>query len=164
MAMATRPEPPARAGAGGAGTTELGRERGFALVAGTILIALGLAGSLGTPLVGDAQDTGLLVTGPGHDLAHLGLGALYVHVGLALDGRLRADGLLILGAVILIGGLVSLASPDLLGLYGAPTSVLDQLAHLALGVSSIAIGAVARSAAQREERRANPRSRPSRRR
>jgi hypothetical protein len=164
VAMATRPEPPVRAGAGGQDSTEIGRERAFALLAGAILVVLGLAGSLGTPLIGGPQDTTVLVTGPGHDIAHLVMGALYLHVGLALDGRLRADGLIVLGAVILIGGLVSLVSSDLFGLYGAPTSVLDQLAHLALGVISIAIGAVARSAIVRQERRTSSRSRSTRRR
>ena len=55
--MATRPEPPVRAGAGGQDSTEIGRERAFALLAGAILVVLGLAGSLGTPLVGGPDDT-----------------------------------------------------------------------------------------------------------
>jgi hypothetical protein len=163
VAMATRPEPPAR-GAAGQGATEMGRERAFTLVAGAVLIFLGLAGSLGTPLVGGPDDTSVLVTGPGHDIAHLLMGALYLHIGLALDGRLRADGLILLGAVILVGGLLSLVSADLFGLYGAPTSVLDHVAHLALGVISIAVGGVARSAIVRQERRLSSRSRSTRRR
>jgi hypothetical protein len=162
--MATRPDPPATAGTGGQGTTEVGRERAFTLLAGSVLIILGLAGSLGTPLIGGPDATSVLVTGPGHDIAHLVMGALFLHIGLTLDGRLRADGLIVLGAVILVGGLVSLVSSDLFGLYGAPTSVLDQLGHLALGVISIAIGAVARSAIVRQERRSSTRSRSTRRR
>jgi hypothetical protein len=150
--------------AGGQGSTEPGRERNFALLVGSILIVLGLAGSLGTPLVGGADDTGLVVTGPGHDIAHLILGALYLHVGLVLDGRLRADGLLILGAILLVSGILSLLTPDLFGLYGAPTSVMDQVAHLALGVISIGIGVVARNAVLVHERRAGSRARTGRRR
>ena len=63
VAMATRPEPPVTARER-AGPAEMGRERGFALLVGSILIVLGLAGSLGTPIVGGADDTGLIVTGP----------------------------------------------------------------------------------------------------
>ena len=163
MAMATRPDPPATSRAGGRGSTDLGRERGFALVVGSILIVLGLAGSLGTPLVGSPDDTGLIVTGPGHDITHLVLGALYLHVGLVLAGRLRADALLILGVVLLVSGILSLLSPDLFGLYGAPTSVMDQVAHLALGVISIGIGVVARNAVVVQERRAGSRARSGRR-
>jgi hypothetical protein len=142
----------------------MGRERGFALIVGAILIALGLAGSLGTPFVGGADDTSLVVTGPGHDIAHLILGALYLHVALALDGRHRADGLLILGAILVITAVLSLIVPDLFGLYGAGASVLDQLAHLVIGVISIGIGVVARSAVVAQERRAASRARSSRRR
>jgi hypothetical protein len=162
--MATRPEPPATTRAGGHGTTELGRERGYALLVGAILIVLGLAGSLGTPIVGSADDTSLIVTGPGHDIAHLILGALFLHVGLALDGRLRADGLLILGAILLLTGILSLLSPGLFGLYGSPTSVLDQLIHLVIGAVSIGIGVVARNAVVAQERRAGARPRSPRRR
>ena len=162
--MATRPEPPVTSRAGGQGSTEMGRERRFALLVGSILIVLGLAGSLGTPVVGGADDTGLIVTGPGHDIAHLILGALYLHVGLVLDGRHRADGLLILGGILLISGILSLVSADLFGLYGAPTSVVDQVAHLALGVISIGIGVVARNAVVVQERRGGSRARSGRRR
>jgi hypothetical protein len=164
MAMATRPEPPALPRSGGAGAAAMGRERAFGLIVGAILVVLGLAGSLGTPLVGGPDDTGLLVTGPGHDIAHLILGALYLHVALALDGRLRADGLLVLGSILLVTGILSLISPDLFGLYGTPTGVVDQLLHLALGVISIGIGFVARSAVLAQERRAGSRARSSRRR
>jgi hypothetical protein len=142
----------------------MGRERAFALIVGTVLIVLGLAGSLGTSLVGGPDDTGLVVTGPGHDIAHLILGALYLHVGLVLGGRLQADGLLVLGAILLATGILSLLSPDLFGLYGAPTGIVDQLTHLVLGVISIGLGFVARSALLAHERRVATRSRPSRRR
>ena len=64
-----------------------------------LLIVLGLAGSLGNPLVGGPESTGLIVTGFGHDLAHLVRGALFLHVGLALTGRQRAYGLVGLGVV-----------------------------------------------------------------
>jgi hypothetical protein len=161
--MATRPEPTATRRTRGQGSTDLGRERGFALVCGSILIVLGLAGSLGTPFVGGADDTGLIVTGPGHDIIHLVLGALFLHVGLILDGRQRADALLILGTILLVSGVLSLLSPDLLGLYGAPTGVVDQVAHLALGVISIGIGVVARNAVVVQERRASSRTRSGRR-
>jgi hypothetical protein len=164
MAMATRPEPPAQPRSGGAGATAMGRERAFGLIVGAILVVLGLAGSLGTPLVGGPDDTGLLVTGPGHDIAHLILGALYLHVALALDGRLRADGLLVLGTTVLATGILSLVSPDLFGLYGAATGIVDQLMHLVVGVFSIGFGFVARSAVLAQERRVGSQARAPRRR
>ena len=132
----------------------LGLERGFALVVGAVLIVLGLAGSLGNPVVGRPDDTGILVTGFGHDLVHLVAGALFVHVGLALSGRQRAVALVALGAAFLATGLLSLLSADLMGLYDAATSGLDQLAHLLLGVAAIVVGWMGRAVERREFGRA----------
>jgi hypothetical protein len=128
----------------------MGLERGFAVVVGGVLIVLGLAGALGNPIVGRPESTGLIVTGFGHDLVHLVTGALFLHVGVALTGRERALALVGLGAFFLVTGLVSLVSGDLLGLYDATTSGLDQLAHLLLGVSAIVIGWAGRGVERRE--------------
>jgi hypothetical protein len=127
-----------------------GLERGFALVTGIVLIVLGLAGSVGNPLVGRAGSTGIFVTGFGHDLVHLVCGALFLHVGMALTGRQRAYGLVGLGIFFVVTGLLSLVSSDLVGLYDAPTSGLDQLGHLLLGVAAVVIGWMGRAVERRE--------------
>jgi hypothetical protein len=132
----------------------LGLERGFAVVIGTVLVVLGLAGSLGNPFVGRPDHTGFLVTGFGHDLLHLVAGALFIHVGVALSGRQRAWGLVALGAAFIVTGLLSLLSPDLFGLYDEPTSGLDQLAHLLLGVAAVIAGWLGRGVERREFGRA----------
>ena len=128
----------------------MGLERTFAVIVGAILIALGIGGSLGTPIVGGAGDTGVIVTGFGHDLVHLVTGALFLHVGIALNGRNRAYGLIALGTFYLATGLASFLSADLLGLYDAPTSGLDQLAHVLLGVASVVVGWMGRGVERRE--------------
>ena len=86
----------------------LGLERGFAVVTGMLLILLGVLGAMGSPLVGRPGTTGIIVTGFGHDLVHLVTGALFVHVGVALDRRQRAWGLVGLGVFFLVSGLLSL--------------------------------------------------------
>ena len=128
----------------------LGLERTFAMVVGTVLIVLGLAGSLANPFVGRPDTTGILVTGFGHDLVHLVCGALFLHVGLALNGRYRGYGLIGLGSFFLVSGLLSLLSSDLFGIYDAPTSGLDPLGHLLLGVAAIVIGWLGRGVEKRE--------------
>jgi hypothetical protein len=128
----------------------LGIERAFAVVVGTVLIVLGMAGSIGNPIVGRPEATGIFVTGFGHDLVHLVTGALFLHVGLALNGRNRGLGLMALGGFYLVTGLLSLVSGDLLGLYDAPTSGFDQLGHLALGVAALVIGWMGRGVERRE--------------
>jgi hypothetical protein len=132
----------------------LGLERSFAVVVGVVLIALGVAGSLGNPIVGRPGSTGIIVTGFGHDLMHLVSGALFIHVGLALRGRQQAVGLMALGVVFLGSGLLSLLSADLVGLYDAPTSGFDQLGHILLGAAAIVIGWMGRGVERREFGRA----------
>lgn len=135
-----------------------GLQRGFAVAVGTVLMVLGLAGSIGNPVVGRPDTTSLIVTGFGHDLAHLVTGALFVHVGVALNGRNRAMALVGLGVFFIASGLLSLIDNGLLGLYGAPASGLDQLVHLALGIASITIGWMGRGVERREFGRAASRS------
>ena len=126
-----------------------GLERTFAVVVGAVLVVLGIAGSLGTPLVGGPDETAIIVTGFGHDLVHLVTGALFLHVGLALNGRNRAYGLVGLGVFFLVSGLLSFLTSDLLGLYDEPTSGLDQLAHVLLGLAAIVIGWMGRGVERR---------------
>ena len=132
----------------------MGLERAFAVVTGAVLVILGVAGSLGNPIVGGPEHTGLIVTGFGHDLAHLISGALFLHVGLALNGRNRAYGLMGLGIFFLLSGVLSFLSADLLGLYDEPTSGLDQIGHVLLGIAATVIGWMGRGVERRPRGRA----------
>ena len=127
----------------------LALERTFAIVVGIVLVSLGVAGSLGNPIVGSPEQTGLIVTGFGHDLVHLISGALFLHVGLALNGRNRAYGLVGLGLFFLATGVLSFISADLFGLYDEPTSGLDQIAHVLLGLATVVIGWMGRGSERR---------------
>jgi hypothetical protein len=138
----------------------MGLERAFAVVTGAVLMLLGVAGSLGNPIVGSPEHTGLIVTGFGHDLVHLITGALFLHVGLALNGRNRAYGLIGLGVFYLSTGVLSFISSDLLGLYDEPTSGLDQIGHVLLGLAAVVIGWMGRGVERRVYGRAV--SRPAR--
>ena len=128
----------------------LSLERGFALVTGTVLVLLGVLGAMGSPIVGRPETTGLIVTGFGHDLVHLVCGALFIHVAVAFDRRQRAYALIGLGIFFLASGLLSVLTLDLIGLYDAPTSGLDQLAHLLLGLAAVVIGWMGRGVERRE--------------
>jgi hypothetical protein len=127
----------------------MGLERTFAIVVGTVLVLLGIAGSLGTPVVGGSDQTGIIVTGFGHDLVHLITGALFLHVGLALNGRNRAFGLVGLGIFYLVSGLLSFLAADLFGAYDEATSGIDQLAHVLLGLAAVVIGWMGRGVERR---------------
>lgn len=128
----------------------LGLERSFAMVVGVVLMAIGIAGSIGNPIVGRPETTGIITTGFGHDLVHLVTGALFLHVGVALNGRNRAYGLVGLGTFFLFTGLLSILSADLFGVYDAPASGMDQLAHVLLGIAAIVVGWMGRGVERRE--------------
>jgi hypothetical protein len=132
----------------------MGLERSFAVIVGAVLVLLGVAGSLGNPIVGSPEQTGLIVTGFGHDLVHLVSGALFLHVGLVLNGRNRAYGLVGLGIFYLVTGVLSFVSGDLLGLYDEATSGLDQIGHVLLGLAAIVIGWMGRGVERRVRGRA----------
>jgi prepilin signal peptidase PulO-like enzyme (type II secretory pathway) len=132
----------------------MGLERTFAITVGAVLVILGIAGSLGNPIVGGPDQTGVIVTGFGHDLVHLITGALFLHVGLVLNGRNRAYGLIGLGIFYLVTGLLSFISADLLGLYDETTSGLDQIAHVLLGLAATVIGWMGRGVERRVHGRA----------
>ena len=127
----------------------MGLERTFAIVVGVVLVTIGIAGSLGTPIVGGPEQTGIIVTGFGHDLVHLVTGALFLHVGLALNGRNRAFGLVALGVFYLVGGVLSFIDADLFGVYDEATSGIDQIAHVLLGLAAVVIGWMGRGVERR---------------
>lgn len=127
----------------------LGLERTFAIVVGIVLVVLGVAGSLGNPIVGGPEQTGVIVTGFGHDLVHLISGALFLHVGIALNGRNRAYGLVGLGVFFLVTGVLSFISADLFGLYDEATSALDSIAHVLVGLAAVVIGWMGRGTERR---------------
>ncbi len=127
----------------------LGLERTFAIVAGAVLVVLGIAGSLGNPIVGGPEQTSLIVTGFGHDLVHLISGALFLHVGIALNGRNRAYGLVGLGIFFLATGVLSFVSADLFGLYDEATTGLDSILHVLLGLAAVVIGWMGRGTERR---------------
>jgi hypothetical protein len=138
-----------------------GFERGFAVVAGGVLIALGLLGSLGNPLIGRPEAGAVLTSGAGLDLIHVVSGALFVHVGLALNGRNRANGLMALGVFYIVIGTISFLSSDLFGLFGASSSGIGTIAHIVLGVAALVVGWMGRGGELREVGRRV--SRPARR-
>jgi hypothetical protein len=131
----TPPAPP-----GGGATV-----RPVALALGLVLLALGVLGLIGGPIVGRPASEPLVVTGPGHDILHLILGALFIHVAFGLAGRAAADGLTMLGLVSLAVAALTVVSPDLLGLLGAPANLGDQLLHVVIGGVAIVVGRLARS-------------------
>ncbi len=127
---------------------DLGLARAYAAIVGLTLVALGVLGFFGNPIVGDPGTSPLLVTGTVHDMVHLTTGFLALYIAFATVGRVQANAVIAFGVAYLAIAAVLLLSPNLFGVLGPSpgynAGLLDQLLHLAVGFVSVAIGIVAR--------------------
>ena len=114
-------------------------------LAGIVLVAVGLIGFLGTPLVGAAP--GALVPTDGlHNVVHLATGVLALWIAFGLSGKTQVDALLGFGVLYVVIFLAVLVSPTLFGLFSVPANAVVHVIHAALAAVSIAIAWMARSA------------------
>ena len=126
--------------------------RAFAAILGVVLTVLGLLGFIGNPVIGDATGGPLFVTGIVHDLLHLTTGALLLYIAFGMGGRPQAEALIGVGIGYLVFVLLTLISPNLLGIFNYPVNGLDHLLHLAVGAACIGVGWFGRSTAMRAEK------------
>jgi hypothetical protein len=117
----------------------------WAIVAGVVLIATGLLGFLGTPLVGSAPGA-LVPTDSLHNVVHLGTGLLALFIAFGLHGRQQVDGMLGFGVLYVVIFLAVLVSPTLFGLFTVPANGVVHLIHVAVAVVSLGVALMARSA------------------
>lgn len=126
--------------------------RRYALLVGVVLVVAGVAGFLPNPIIGDPLAGPFIVTGPAHDTIHLAGGFVAIWIALALTGPGQGGALVAFGAAWLLFVALTLLSPTLLGILGPSgwyaVNLPGQLLHLALGLVSIGIGLMARSAAR----------------
>lgn len=115
----------------------------WALGMGTLLIGLGLLGSVPNPIVGTPGTVGgspVLTTGDSHDVVHLVLGAVSIHAALGMS-RVRRDWVLIgLGGVFLVLFVVALIDGRWFGIAPVAANLPDQLLHLVAGLGSVVVG------------------------
>ncbi len=100
-------------------------------------------------LVGRQSDA-ILAIGDTHGAFLVGAGLLAILIGLALWGRVRAAATLGYGVLGLAGFALVIASPDLWGRLSVPANDGVQIMYLAIGVISLAAGALASSMASHE--------------
>lgn len=119
--------------------------KSWSALAGIVLVAVGLIGFLGTPLIGAAP--GALVPTDGlHNVVHLATGALALWIAFGLRGKTQVDALLGFGVLYVVIFLAVLVSPTLFGLFSVPANMVIHVIHAALAAVSIAVAWMARSA------------------
>ncbi len=119
----------------------------YAIVVGVVLIVLGLLGFVDNPLVGDVTATShpIFVTGAAHNLIHLVTGALAIYVAFGLETEQQDLAVTGLGLTYVAIILLTLINGTLFGVLAYPVNLPDQVLHLAIAVTSIGIGLMARS-------------------
>ncbi|HET7496173.1 MAG TPA: hypothetical protein VFJ80_12030 [Candidatus Limnocylindrales bacterium] len=119
--------------------------KAWATLAGIVLIATGLLGFLGTPLVGGAPGA-LVPTDALHNVVHLGTGALALWIAYGTSGRTQVDAMLGFGILYVVIFLAVLVSPTLFGLFSVPANIVIHVIHVAVAVVSLGVALMARSA------------------
>jgi hypothetical protein len=118
--------------------------RGYAALVGVVLVFIGLLGFLNNPIVGDAGNNPLFVTGSTHNVVHLFTGAVALFVAFGLAGGRQATGVIAFGVLYLLIFVALLISPNLFGLL-LPVSVADHALHFGVGIVSVGVGMMARA-------------------
>jgi hypothetical protein len=120
--------------------------RGYTIVIGIVLVAIGLLGFVGNPLVGAPTGNPIFVTGPIHDMIHLATGALALYIAFGLPASSLSNALIAFGSLYLVILVLTLISPNLFGILNYDANLPDQVLHAGLGVVSIVIGYLGRAA------------------
>lgn len=122
-----------------------GLAKGYAAIIGVVLVLVGILGFISNPIVGDAANNPIFVTGTVHNLVLLISGSLALYVAVGLRGDQQVMGVLGIGALYLAVFILTLVSNNLFGLLGYPVNAPDRVLHLGLAVASIAVGWYERS-------------------
>jgi hypothetical protein len=114
--------------------------RSWLLLAGVILVAVGILGFFSNPLVGV---DGLVATDNPHNVVHIATGLL----ALGLAYALRQDigtATVAFGALYLAVFVVTLISPTLFSLFSVEVNAVDHVIHIGLAAVSLGLGFMAR--------------------
>jgi hypothetical protein len=117
--------------------------RSWLVLAGAILVVVGILGFIPNALVGPS---GLVATDNLHNIVHLVTGVLAVALayGMAADIGMAA---ILFGALYVVIFVACLVSPNLFGLFSVPVNGIDHLIHAGLAIVSLALGYMARNRA-----------------
>jgi len=115
----------------------------WALVAGAILVLVGILGFFSNPIVGSAPGA-LVATDTVHNIVHLGTGILALVIYSLSSGEARKTALIGFGALYAAVFALVLISPSLFGLFSVPANAIDHVIHAALAAVTLGIAFMAR--------------------
>jgi len=115
----------------------------WALVAGAILVLVGILGFFSNPIVGSAPGA-LVATDTVHNIVHLGTGILALVIYSLSSGEARKTALIGFGALYAAVFALVLISPSLFSLFSVPANAIDHVIHAALAAVTLGIAFMAR--------------------
>lgn len=119
--------------------------KAWAVLAGVVLIAVGLLGFVTNPLVGSAEGA-LVPTDALHNIVHLVTGALALYIGFGLSGKTQVDAMFGFGILYVVIFAAVLISPTLFGLFQVPANAVLHVIHAGLAVVSVGVVSMSRGA------------------
>jgi Domain of unknown function (DUF4383) len=120
--------------------------KAWAALVGVVLVATGLLGFLGTPLVGSASGA-LVPTDNLHNVVHIATGLLALWIAFGTTGKTQVDAMLGFGILYVVIFVAVLVSPTLFGLFSVPANAVVHVIHAAVAIVSLAVALMARSSA-----------------
>jgi Domain of unknown function (DUF4383) len=118
--------------------------KAWAALVGVVLVATGLLGFLGTPLVGSASGA-LVPTDNLHNVVHIATGLLALWIAFGTTGKTQVDAMLGFGILYVVILVAVLVSPTLFGLFSVPANAVVHVIHAAVAIVSLAVALMARS-------------------
>jgi Domain of unknown function (DUF4383) len=118
--------------------------KAWAALVGVVLVATGLLGFLGTPLVGSASGA-LVPTDNLHNVVHIATGLLALWIAFGTTGKTQVDAMLGFGILYVVIFVAVLVSPTLFGLFSIPANAVVHVIHAAVAIVSLAVALMARS-------------------
>ena len=115
--------------------------RSWLLLAGAILVVVGILGFVPNALVGP---TGLVATDNLHNVVHVLTGVLALGLAYGMSANIGMAAILF-GALYAVIFIACVVSPSLFGLFSVPVNGIDHVIHAGLAVVSLALGYMARS-------------------
>ncbi len=114
--------------------------RSWLMLAGVILIVVGILGFFPNPIVGDE---GLVRTDTNQDIVHVLTGLLALGLAYGMSSNIGMAALLF-GALYAAVLVVTLISPTLFGIFAVEVNAIDHVIHVGLAAVSLALGYMAR--------------------
>ena len=115
----------------------------WALVAGAVLVLVGILGFFSNPIVGSAPGA-LVATDTMQNIVHIGTGILALAIYSLSSGNARKTALIGFGILYAAVFVLILLSPNLFGVFAVPANGIDQLIHIALAALTLGVAFMAR--------------------